>query len=158
MAQTEQAEWASQIRAIPDTFYNALQTGQEQAIRHRPAPGEWSALEVMGHMIDKMQHWSNRVERILLEEQPALPLYDQDAEVREHAYQNANPEALYDQLQQACEHFAAQVASLPSPALQRKGIHAEYGPMTLRQCIEAPLASVPEHLAQLRAAQTATGA
>ena len=104
-------------------------------------------------MIDKMFHWSNRVERILLEERPTLPGYDQDAEVREHGYQCADPAVLHARLQQRCEHFAALVALLPSSALQREGVHGEYGPMTLRQCIEAPLESVPEHLEQLRAAQ-----
>ena len=61
MVHAEQEQWAAQLRSIPDTFYNALQIDNEQAIRHRPALGEWSALEVMGHMIDKMQHWSRRV-------------------------------------------------------------------------------------------------
>ncbi len=113
-------------------------------------------IEVLGHMIDKMSHWSNRVERILLEERPTLPGYDQDAEVREHGYQRADPVVLYEHLQQQCEHFADLVASLPSAALQREGVHGEYGPMTLQQCIEAPLESVKPHLEQLRAAQEAS--
>ena len=104
-------------------------------------------------MIDKMYHWSNRVERILNEERPTLLSYDQDAEVRKHNYQNADPVALQNDLQQRCEDFAALVASIPLTAMQREGIHSDYGPLTLRQCIEAPLNSVPEHLKQLQAAQ-----
>lgn len=150
---TEQEQWATQFREIPITFHHALRTTDDQAIRRRPMLGEWSAIEVLGHMIDKMFHWSNRVERILLEERPILPGYDQDTEVREHGYQRADPAVLHERLQQRCERFAALVASLPSSALQREGVHGEYGLMTLRQCIEAPLESVPEHLEQLRAAQ-----
>ena len=153
---TEQAQWATQLRKIPITFQHALRTADDRAIRHRPAVGEWSAIEVLGHMIDKMSHWSNRVERILLEERPTLPGYDQDAEVREHGYHRADPAVLNEHLQQHCERFAALVASLPATALQREGVHSEYGPMTLQQCIEAPLESVPEHLEQLRAAQEAS--
>jgi len=153
---TKQAQWATQLRKIPITFQHALRTADNQAIRHRPALGEWSAIEVLGHMIDKMSHWSNRVERILLEERPTLPGYDQDAEVGEHGYQHADPAVLYEHLQQHCERFATLVASLPATALQREGVHGEYGPMTLQQCIEAPLESVPEHLEQLRAAQEAS--
>ncbi len=150
---TQQEQWATQFRLIPITFYQAMRTTDDQTIRRRPAFGEWSAIEVLGHMIDKMVHWSNRVQRILLEERPLLPTYDQDTEVREHEYQQADPIVLHERLQQQCEHFATLVASLPSSTLQREGVHSEYGPMTLRQCIEAPLASVPEHLEQLRAAQ-----
>jgi uncharacterized damage-inducible protein DinB len=150
---TKQAQWATQLREVPIVFQQALRKDDDQAIRQRPAAGEWSAIEVVGHMIDKMYHWSNRVERVLQEDRPALPGYDQDAEVREHDYQHADPAVLYERLQQQCERFAALVASLPSSALQREGIHGEYGPLTLAQCIEAPLGSVSEHLAQLRAAQ-----
>ena len=154
--ETEQAQWATQLREIASTFYQALRITDERAIRYHPAPGAWSAIEVLGHMIDKMVHWSNRVERIWHEERPTFPGYDQDAEVREHGYQHAHPVVLSEQLRQHCEHFAVLVASLPSSTLSREGIHAEYGLMTLRQCIEAPLASVSEHLEQLRTAQEAS--
>ena len=152
--QTEQEQFAAQIREVPTVFHNMLRTDDNTAIRHRPAPGEWSAIEVLGHMIDKMYHASNRVERVFNEERPLLLAYDQDEEVRTHNYQDADPIALQKALQQQCEHFAVLVAAIPSASLQREGVHSENGVMTLRQCIEAPLNSVPEHLEQLHKAQT----
>src|SRR5205085_6032040 len=119
-----------------------------------PAAGEWSAIEVVGHMIDKMGIWTGRVERLMTEEGPALPAYDQDALVREHDYLHADPEVLLEQLNQACERFAALIQRVPDSALEREGMHEEFGPMTIRQCIVLPLESSPEHLKQLRAAQT----
>ena len=150
---TEQEQWAAQIREIPTVVRRALLLNDDPAIRHRPAAGEWSAIEVLGHMIDKMQIWASRVERIMVEERPALPGYDQDALVRDHDYLHADPEGLFEQLRQACERFATLVERVPTSALGREGVHEEVGPMTLRQCIEAPLESVPGHLEQLRAAQ-----
>jgi hypothetical protein len=93
------------------------------------------------------------VEHILLEEHPALPGYDQDALVREHDYLHADPELLFKHLSEACEHYAALVERVPASALQREGMHEEFGPMTIQQCIEATLDSVPGHLEQLRAAE-----
>ncbi len=90
---TEQEHWAVQIREIPAVFYMAL-LSDDHAIRHRPAAGEWSAVEVAGHMIDKMQIWTSQVERLMAEERPALPRYDQDVLVRDHDYLHADPEAL----------------------------------------------------------------
>jgi hypothetical protein len=150
---TEQEQWAIQIREIPIVFREALLLNNDDAIRHRPVEGEWSAIEVVGHMIDKMHIWASRVERILAEEQPALPGYDQDALVREHDYQHADPVVLIERLSQACGYYAAMVERVPTSALEREGMHEEFGPMTIRQCIEATLESVPQHLAQLRAAQ-----
>ena len=153
--ETEQNQWATELREMPSTFCQALRTKDDWAIRCRPAQGEWSAIEVLGHMIDKMWLWSHRIERIMREEQPLLPDYDQDAGVREQGYQHADPAVLLEQFQQRCEHFATLVATLPSSALQREGVHSEFGIMTIRQCIEAALGSAPEHLAQLCAAQEA---
>ena len=141
------------IREIPNVFRMAL-LPNDQAIRHRSAASEWSAVEVVGHMIDKMHIWAIRVERILVEERPALPGYDQDLLVREHDYQHADPDVLFEHLNQACERYATLVERIPASALQREGVHAEFGTLTVRQCIEATLDSVPQHLAQLRAAQT----
>jgi len=149
---TKQEQWAVQIREVPTVFRMTL-LGDDHAIRHRSAAGEWAAVEVVGHMIDKMQIWTSRVERLMVEERPALPRYDQDALVRDHDYLHADPEVLFEQLRQACERFATLVESIPTSALQREGVHEEVGPMTLRQCIEAPLESALGHLEQLRAAQ-----
>src|SRR5215467_7835510 len=150
---TEQEEWAAQMREIPTLFRGAL-LNDEHAIRHRPADGEWSAIEVVGHMIDKMGIWTGRVERIMAEEKPALPAYDQDALVREHDYQHADPAVLFRHLRQECEHFASLIERVPTSALEREGVHEEFGPMTIRQCIVVPLESSHEHLEQLCAAQT----
>jgi len=152
MAHTNPQQWANQLRAIPATFRAAVEGVDDDALRQRPAAGEWSAIEVLGHMIDKMQEWTRRVERVAVEERPALPGYDQDALVRERAYQHADVEALLARLDDACERFASVVERLPDDVLGREGVHAEYGPFTIRQCVEAPLASVPEHVAQVKAA------
>jgi DinB superfamily len=101
--EAEQVQWASQLREIPIRFRQALRTEDDRAIRHRPAMGEWSAIEVLGHMIDKMALWSSRIERIWQEERPSLPGYDQDAAVRDQGYQQADPAVL-------CEHLEHQRA------------------------------------------------
>lgn len=70
------------------------------------------------------------------------------------AHQHADPEVLFEQLRQGCERFASLLERVPVSALEREGVHEEVGPMTIRQCIAVPLESSPEHLKQLRAAQT----
>ena len=150
---TEQERLAAQIRQIPAEFRIAI-TDDDQAMRHRPAQGEWSAIEVLGHMIDKMWIWAGRVERLMTEERPVLASYDQDALVRTHDYQQADPEKLFEQLGRECERFASLVERVPDSALEREGIHEEFGPMTIHRCISLALASSPEHLKQLLAAQT----
>jgi hypothetical protein len=151
--ENEQAQWAAQLREIPVSYRKALYLHDEQIIRFRPAAGEWSAIEVVGHMVDKMFHWSRRVERIWHEYRPTLPGFDQDEVVRAQGYQEADPDQLLEKLREQCNSFAALVESLPDEALERVGIHSEYGPLTIKRCIQLPLGSVQEHLEQLDNAQ-----
>src|SRR6266581_5668897 len=112
MMSSEQEQWAAQLREVPATFRMAL-LNDEHAIRHRPAAGEWAAVEVVGHMIDKMQIWTSRVERLMVEERPALPRYDQDALVRDNDYLHADPEVVCEHLRQECKRFAILVEHIP---------------------------------------------
>jgi hypothetical protein len=59
----------------------------------------------------------NLTDQHMVEEQPALPRYDQDALVRDHNYLHADPEGLFEQLRQACERFATLVEGIPTSAL-----------------------------------------
>ena len=109
---TEQEQWATQTPEIPTVFRRAL-LRDDDAIRHRPAAGEWSAIEVVGHMIDKMRIWTSRVERLMGEQRPALPRYDQDTLVRDHDYLHADPEVVCEHLRQECKRFAILVEHIP---------------------------------------------
>ncbi|HWZ19437.1 MAG TPA: hypothetical protein VNW73_11615 [Ktedonobacteraceae bacterium] len=67
----------------------------------------------------------------MFEERLALLSYYQDALVRVHNYQHADPDVLFEQLMQACERFATLVESIPISAQQGEGMHEEVGPLTL---------------------------
>jgi DinB family protein len=143
---------AERFRAVPSRVESVLNGVDDDTLRRRPAVGEWSAIEVVGHLVDKMEFWSERVERIFRENQPYLRGYDQDAYVRDRQYHSAQLGVLMEELHKGCEHFATLVGKLPDAAFNRQGVHQEMGPITLEQCISLPLESVDEHLNQMRAA------
>ena len=147
-----QVRWAAAFRTIPAQFQEAIASVSEDVLQHRPGEGEWSAVEIVDHMVDKTRLWGERLERIVAQERPFLAGYDQDEYVRAADYQHGHPSRILEDLQLGCERLAAIVERLPDEALEREGVHGETGPITLRQCIELPLESVPDHLAQLRAA------
>jgi hypothetical protein len=153
-----QAGWASQLRALPESVRAILEPYDDRAVRARPAPGEWSAIEVLGHLIDKLEEWHSRVERVLLEERPFLAGYDQDARVRERDYQHADRSALLATLTAAADRFATTIAALPDATLSRQGVHGETGPITLQACVTEPIESTTDHLAQMRSAIAAATA
>ena len=55
----------------------ALIAGAGDRLRVRPAPGEWSALECLGHIADSEIIVAARVRWILAEDEPDIVGYDQ---------------------------------------------------------------------------------
>jgi len=107
------ATLADEIASVPSKVTAATSGADDQALRRRPEPGEWSALEVVGHLVDKMRIWRARVQAIAVEERPRIDLYDQDALVTAQSYRTAQLQDLLEELAAGCPAFAATVSSLP---------------------------------------------
>ena len=97
-------------------------------LRTRPAPGEWSVIELLGHMLDAEIVSSGRYRWVLAEDQPPLTPYDQDLWVAALGYNDADPMDLletFDALRAA--NLALWRRSTPEQRL-RAGMHGERGP------------------------------
>lgn len=115
-----QAATPAEIRAI------AAAAGAE--LRRRPAAGEWSVLELVGHIVDAEIVSSTRYRFILAHDRPDLPGYDQDA----FADALRHNEAALEELLAPFEALRAANVALwrrTSPdARARVGMHRERGP------------------------------
>jgi hypothetical protein len=97
-------------------------------LRERPAPGEWSVIECVGHLADAEMVASARLRWILAEDEPDIVGYDQDRWVDGLRHRDDDPEgllALFDALRAANLRLWA---STPSGAKGRIGRHRERGP------------------------------
>lgn len=98
----------------------ALATRPKADLARRPAPGKWSPLEILGHLVDSALHNLVRLTEAPLAEGPYRAReYDQDALVRVNEYQQADLDhlltvwvALNAQLGAVLERYSpAQLAS-----------------------------------------------
>jgi hypothetical protein len=97
-------------------------------IRTRPAPGEWSALEVMGHMLDAEVVVSARYRFIVAHDEPPLIGYDQDRWVQSLHHNDDDPSALLDHFEAIrLANLAMWRRSNPDER-SRVGLHGERGP------------------------------
>jgi hypothetical protein len=97
-------------------------------LRTRPAEGEWSVIELLGHMVDAEIISSARYRWVIAEVRPPLIGYDQDLWVDALGYGNADPGELlatFDALRTA--NLALWRCSTPEQRA-RDGLHAERGP------------------------------
>jgi hypothetical protein len=76
----------------------ARQPPSAGTMRRRPEPGEWCALEVAGHLVDKLEIWRARAQAIASQERPYLDLYDEDALVQARSYRTAQLDDLPEEL------------------------------------------------------------
>ena len=73
---SERAEILKALRAGPIVLRRLVRDLPDATIRARPAPGEWTIVEVVAHLADTEERALGRTHRMLDEEEPALAPYD----------------------------------------------------------------------------------
>ena len=137
------------LRASP-IILGALVAGlDDRQIRWRPAPGEWAVIEVVAHIADVDERAHTRLRRMVAEDNPFLPAFDQDALAVERGYIGMDlPEQVARYRNSRAGHLA-DLAKLDRHQWQRAGRHEAAGDMTV-QLYEAHVASEDvDHLAQI---------
>lgn len=110
----------AQLRAL------AAEAGAD--LRTRPAPGEWSVLELIGHLTDAELVSSARYRWILAEDEPAIAAYDQDLWATRLRHNEADPGSLLDLFDALRTANLALWRGTPADQRSRIGMHAERGP------------------------------
>ena len=87
--------------------------------------GEWSAVEVIGHLADTGEKFAERVRRCVEEERPLLPVFDQDALAAERQNHMRDPMDLAQRVRAAHGEIVQLLARTEHRA--RPGIHSEHG-------------------------------
>lgn len=118
----------AEAQAVTPSHLRALIAEAAAQVVARPAPGEWSVLECLGHIWDAEVVSSGRYRFILAHDQPDLPGYDQDRWVDAFKYNDTDPADLFLPFE------ALRAANLAlwrraTPAERaRVGLHRERGP------------------------------
>jgi hypothetical protein len=151
----EHAEILKVLRAAPVVARALTQDVPDAALRRRPAPGEWAAVEVIAHIADVDERAHARVVRMLAEDIPYLPAYNQDELAERSRYLERVPAAELDRYDRSRERHLALLTSLPESAWQRRGIHEAAGEMTVAMYELHVGAEDVDHLAQIARALAA---
>ncbi len=112
--------------------------------------GDWTAVEVIGHVADSAEIFAERVRRCVDEERPVLRSYDQDAIARERRNNERDPVELARRIDRAHREI---VQTLMNEALRaRPGVHDEYGELDAGHLGAYHARHAHEHAAELAAA------
>jgi hypothetical protein len=141
------------VQSIATAAWTALVAeAVDDRLRARPATGEWSALECLGHAVDAEVVMSGRYRWALAEDDPELPGYDQDRWVDGLRHGTDDPRALLRLFGALREANLALWASASDDQRERTVRHRERGPESLRLMFTMLAGHDRFHLAQARRA------
>jgi hypothetical protein len=140
---------AQVIATIPDEAEQLLKEAGDR-VRIRPAPGEWSAIEILGHLLDAEIVLAGRYRWILAHDRPPLIAYDQDLWVERLGHQDDDPEEMLALLRALVRSHLRLWERTSEADRARVGMHAERGPESYEQSFRMLAGHGLFHLAQMR--------
>jgi hypothetical protein len=131
---------------------DALRGISDQELDARPAPGKWSAREIVHHLADSEMTSAIRLRRLLAEERPMIQGYDQNEYARRLAYDRPIQASL-DAFRAARQTTAEILERLTETDWAREGTHSESGRYTVVDWLEIYAKHAHTHAEQIRRAR-----
>jgi hypothetical protein len=107
----------------------------DAALRFRPAPGEWSVVENIGHLIDIDALMLGRVGQIIARDNPPLQPFDVDMAVQRGDYQNKHAPFLLATFAERRAALVEEWRYIMPANLARAGQHPTRGAVTVADLI-----------------------
>jgi hypothetical protein len=141
----------AEVQASTTALARQLVADAGADLRTPPAPGEWSVIECVGHIVDAEIVLAGRYRWILAHDEPDIVPYDQDLWATALRHRDADPMALLA-LFEALRTANLDLWRSTTPAQRaRVGIHRERGPESLDLTFRMLAGHDRVHLAQARA-------
>ena len=119
------------------------------AVDHSPAPGKWSARQIICHLADTELVFAFRLRQSLAEPYHTIQPFDQDSWATRYAIYDVM--TALETFQAAREWNLKLIASITPAELEKKLTHPERGEMALHVIIETMAGHDLNHLAQIEA-------
>ena len=138
--------------AAPDRLVRALDGVSDAELRSHPIPGKWSIQEIAIHVSDSETVGAVRFRKVLVEDLPVLPGYDESAWAAGLRYGQRDASfrrASLHTFRNLRETTAAILGEVPTADWAREGRHPEWGAVTLRQLLELYADHGERHIEQI---------
>ncbi|HVX86782.1 MAG TPA: DinB family protein [Phycisphaerae bacterium] len=115
-----------------------------------PVAGTWSIGQIVIHLMDSDLIASDRMKRVIAEENPTLVGFDEAAFARNLFYEKQDPQVAAEIFRMNRELTAVVLRSVPESAFKRVGTHNERGCVTLGGLVELYVGHLNHHLGFIR--------
>jgi len=143
---------AALLQSAVTTLRAELTALPESVLTYHPAPGEWCAKEIVGHLTEaERRGFAGRIRIILAEETPKLQAWDQATVARERHDCAQDVKALLGELEELREDSVALVTGLRRDDLARAGEHPKVGRLSVGELLQEWVHHDRNHLRQILA-------
>ena len=127
----------------------AIEGLSEEELRFKPALDKWSIHQILSHLSDSEMVATQRLKKVLSEEEPLLMSIDQDAWANALGYEQLDREQYLLLFQLLRSSMLPILAQLTSEQFERVGKYADAGRFTFKELLEYRVQHVRGHLAQI---------
>ena len=146
----ERAELITRYRAGYGVLLAALEGVTPEELDWRSNPDAWSVRDVVHHLEDAEMTGAVRLRRLLTEDAPFLPAFDEDVYRRRLSYATRPIEPALDAIRAAHRTTAELLDRLATDDWTRTGTHSEEGPYPLLRWLTFHATHTHEHAAQIQ--------
>ena len=146
MTMTPTADLIADYLAGPGTIRGAIAGMSPEQLDERPDPGRWSTREVICHLADSEQAWAHRLKRVIAEDRPLLPGYDESRFVEALGYDGRDLDDELDAIELTRKQLGPLLGSIPAETWERCGVHTERGLVSLAEMVVIEVEHIAHHL------------
>ena len=145
----ENADIMTLLGSQPDELHSLLQNVTDEQANVRPALGEWSIKEVLGHICDTERIFAYRALRIARGDNTPLPGFEQNDYVRATDFNRRSLADLTDEFGFQRRANGLCFSALMEEELVRKGVASD-NPISMRACLYILAGHVMHHVESLK--------
>lgn len=145
-------ERLDRMRQTPGDIAALIAAQPADVLGRRPAEGAWSATEIVCHLRDVEEVYLERVQLILIHDEPALLVLDPDRWADERQYRRHDMARAHAAFTARRGETLAVLDALDVEQWERAGLHALRGRLTVRHIVHSWAKHDDGHLDQLRRA------
>ena len=133
----------------------ALENFTNDELNAHPMPGKWSACEIVQHLAESEMNSALRIRRLLTEDNPLIPGYDQDVYSTRFSHNERDLAPALDAFRGARAITVPIITAMNETDWQRAGTHTESGPYAAADWLRIYARHAHNHAAQIRALRAA---
>ena len=146
------AQGAALLRATLAAMQLLVENAPGTFLAWQPAPGEWSVVEVIGHLVETEERgFGGRIRAIMAEDRPQFSGWDPDGVAAARADATRDPAEVLAEFTARREANIAMLEGLSPDILDRGGDHPEVGELTGRALLQEWVYHDGNHIRQMHA-------